>query len=139
MRKSGLKKKTTKKRPRKEPALNPMRVMELSSAYWQSRIVHVANGFDIFTLLKGRSATVQEIALECGSDERGMELLLIGCTALGLLKRKKGAYSNTPLSKTFLVKGSPRYQGGIVSMFGDWYFPWGDLHQSVLKGKPANT
>lgn len=142
MQKSGLKKKKTEKSSRKKSAskktaLNPMRVMELSSAYWQSRIVHVANELDIFTRLKGRSATVQELAAECGSDERGLELLLIGCTALDLLKRKKGAYSNTPLANTFLVKGSPRYQGGIVAMFGDWYFPWGDLHQSVLKGKPA--
>jgi len=134
----GLRRKTKPKKPAKKKGdLNPMRVMELSSAYWNSKIIHVANHLDIFTRLKERSATSKELALECGADERGIELLLIGCTALGLLNRKKGAYSNSALSKTFLVKGSPRFQGGIVSMFEDWYSPWGELYQSVVKGKPA--
>ncbi len=131
------KKTQRKKASRKKTELNPMRVMELSSAYWNSKIIHAANHLDIFTRLKGRKATSGELALECHADERGVELLLIGCTALGLLNRKKGVYSNTPLSNSFLVKGSPRFQGGIVSMFEDWYTPWGELHQSVLTGKPA--
>ena len=142
MKKGALKKRTAavasrKRAPKKRAELNPMRVMELSSAYWNSKIIHAANRFDLFTRLKGRTATAKELALECGTDERGIELLLIGCTALGLLNRKRDAYGNTPLSKTFLVKGSPRYQGGIVSMFEDWYGPWGDLHTAVLTGKPV--
>jgi len=131
--------KTTVKPLRKAPgaALDPMRVMSISSAYWQSKVLHAAQQFDIFTRLKDHEATAEELAAECRADPRGLDILLIAVTSLGLLSRKKGKYKNTPLSETFLVKGSPRYQGGIVSMFDSWYGAWGKLDQAVATGRPV--
>ena len=133
----------SKRKPQKRSAqkgsdrLDPMKTMELSSAYWQSKVIHAANRLDVFTRLDDHPATVDDLARECQADPRGLEILLIACTALGLLRRKNGVYSNSPLSDTFLVKGRPRYQGGIVSMFESWYPNWERLYDAVVTGKPV--
>ena len=120
----------------KGKALDPMTVARISSAYWHSKVLHVANRLDVFNRLAGRAATAEELARETGADPRGLDILLVAATSLGLLERKNGRYSNSPLAKTFLVKTSPRYQGGIVSMFEDWYPTWGKLYDAVVTGKP---
>lgn len=132
-----MKKKTVKKDKKLKESLDPMRVMGIASAYWQSKVLHTAQRFDIFSRLKDGAATAPELAAECKADPRGMEILLVAVTALGFLDRKKEKYQNNSFSKTFLVQGSPRYQGGIVSMFDSWYGAWGDLHQAVASGKPV--
>ena len=114
-----------------------MAVMKIASAYWSSRALHAANRLDLFTKLEGREAAAEELARDCNADRRGLEILLVACTGLGLLNRKDGKYSNTELSSAFLVKGRERYQGGIVSMFDDWYTAWLGLPESVVTGKPA--
>src|SRR3990172_6533902 len=117
-------------------ALDPMTVARISSAYWHSKVLHVANRLDVFNRLAGRTVTVEELARDIGADPRGLDILLIAVTSLGLLERVNGRYRNSPLADTFLVKTSPRYQGGIVSMFEDWYPTWGKLFDAVVTGKP---
>lgn len=123
--------------PNTAEALDPMRVMQVSSSYWQSKVIHTAVRLDLFTRLKGRTATAEELADECKADPRGMEILLIATVALGFLRQNDGRYGNTQLSTTFLVKGSKQYQGGIVAMFDSWYGAWGDLYDAVVKGTPV--
>ncbi|MDX1251270.1 MAG: methyltransferase domain-containing protein [Gammaproteobacteria bacterium] len=118
-------------------SLNPMAVMEISSAYWHSSVLHVANSLDVFTRLADAPATAEDLAQKCGADARGMEMILVGCVGLGLLNKESGRYSNTPLADTFLVKGRPRYQGGIVSMFESWVSAWSKLKDAVVSGKPV--
>lgn len=141
--KKGVPKAPQKVRPTKsrrnagKETLDPMRVMATASAYWQSKVLHTAQRFDLFSRLKDRSVSAAELAAECQADPRGMDILLIAVTALGFLDRKKGRYQNNSFSRTFLVQGSPRYQGGIVSMFDSWYGAWGDLHRAVATGQPV--
>ncbi|MDH4228770.1 MAG: methyltransferase [Nitrospirota bacterium] len=117
---------------------NPMRVMELASAYWDSRVIHAAHALNVFTLVDDTPLTAAELASKTGASERGLELLLIGCCSLGLLYRDaRDRYRNTPLADTHLVQGRPRYQGGIVKMFDEWYGPWSGLEQAVRKGAPV--
>ena len=114
-----------------------MAVAMMSSAYWNSCVIHAAQRFDVFNQIGTGQATAQELAERCGADPRGMDILLVACASLGLLMRKDGRYKNSPLAKTFLVKGSPYYQGGIVSMFEEWYPTWGRLYDAVRTGKPV--
>jgi hypothetical protein len=114
-----------------------MAIMKIASAYWGSRVLHAANRLDVFSKLDGKEATAGELARVCSADPRALDILLVACTSMGLLNRKNGKYSNSELSDTFLVKGRDRYQGGIVSMFDDWYTPWGGLTESVKTGKPS--
>ena len=114
-----------------------MTVALMSSAYWNSCVLHTAQRLDIFNQIGSGRATAQQLAEKCSADPRGMDILLIACTSLGLLDRKNGYYQNSTLAKTFLLKGSPYYQGGIVSMFQEWYPTWGKLYDAVVSGKPV--
>jgi len=117
---------------------NPMRVMELSSAYWDSRVIHAAHALNVFTTVAEEPMNAEEMGAKLGADPRGLDLLLIGCCSIGLLQRDENArYSNTPLSTTHLVEGADKYQGGIVKMFDEWYGPWSGLEESVRKGAPV--
>ena len=118
--------------------LDPMAVMRVASAYWDSSILHVANSFNVFTKLsKEGPATAEEMAQRCGVDARGIEMILMGCVCLGFLEKADGKFRNTPLAETFLVDGSPRNQRGIVSMFKDWVLPWSRLEDAVKTGEPV--
>lgn len=116
---------------------DPMAVMRISSAYWHSSVLHVAHSLDLFSQLAASPASASELATRCGADARGIELIAIACVGLGLLEKRGGKFSNGPIAQTFLVKGSPRYQGGIVSMFEDWVAPWSKLKDAVIQGKPV--
>ncbi len=126
---TGSKRRTTK-------ALDPMTVARVSSAYWHSKVLHVANRLDVFNRLSGKTSSVEELARETGADVRGLDILLIAATSLGFLERVNGRYRNSPLAATFLVKTGPRFQGGIVSMFESWYPTWEKLYDAVVTGKP---
>jgi predicted O-methyltransferase YrrM len=117
--------------------LDPMAVMRISSAYWHSSVIHTAAALDVFTHLAQTPASAPELAKTLKVDERGLELILIACVGLGLLGKDGGRYMNTPLADTFLVKGSPRYQGGIATMFAEWVPAWSRLKQAVVTGKPV--
>ena len=116
---------------------DPMAVMRISSAYWHSSVLHVAHSLDVFSQLKDGFTTAKVLAKKCNADERGMELILIACVGLGLLEKQGDRFGNGPIAQTFLVKGSPRYQGGIVSMFADWVPAWAKLIDAVETGKPV--
>jgi len=116
---------------------DPMTVMRISSAYWDSSVLHAAHNLDIFTKLSKGPATAEELAEEVDADVRGLEMILIACTCLGLLKKEEGRFANTEVAETFLVQGSPRYQGGIVKMFQEWVDPWSRLTEAVKTGKPV--
>ena len=118
--------------------LDPMAVMRVASAYWNSSILRVANALDVFTSLsKDGPATAEEMARRRKVDARGIEMILMGCVCLGFMEKKDGKFSNTPLAETFLVEGSQRNQRGIVSMFKDWVLPWSRLEEAVRTGRPV--
>lgn len=126
-----------KRQRRANPAPSPMAVAMMSSAYWNSCVLHAAQHLDVFNQIGTGRATAQQLAERCGADPRGIEILLIACTALGLLTRKNGQYRVAPISKKYLLKQSDTYQGGIVSMFEEWYSTWGRLTEAVRTGKPV--
>ncbi len=116
---------------------DPMAVMRISSAYWNSSVLHAAHSLDVFTQLAAGPATAEEMAQKTGADPRGMELILIACVGLDLLEKEGDKFRNGTVAETFLVKGGPRYQGGIVSMFADWVPAWSQLTDAAKHGKPV--
>lgn len=68
---------------------------------------------DLFSLLsKHRRLTRSQIAEHLGIEEQPTRILLLGCTGVGLLRKKGNAYSNTYLAERLFVKGRP---GNIIS------------------------
>ncbi|MBP7830156.1 MAG: methyltransferase domain-containing protein [Kiritimatiellae bacterium] len=68
--------------------------------------------FDLFSLLARRKAmTLAQVAEELGLGEQPARILLLGCTALRLLRKRRENYSNTWLAARLLDRAQP---GNIV-------------------------
>lgn len=52
--------------------------------------------------------------LEVETDETNLIYFLDAMTALGFAEKRNGTYTNTPFSKSYLLKKSPTYLGGMV-------------------------
>jgi SAM-dependent methyltransferase len=66
---------------------------------------------DVFTTLKARSMTAEELAAAIGVGPARLRLLLYVLVVAGLLTERDGQFSNTDEANQFLVKGEPSYMG----------------------------
>lgn len=117
-------------------SLNPARILELSTAYWDSQALLTANRLGLFALLASEAKTPEQIAGELGTQPRGTRLLLNACVALQLLTEDQGRYSNSALSEAFLTPGKPGYLGDAIRYSDDLYQTWGSLEQALKSGAP---
>lgn len=93
---------------------DPTKIWELMYAYKSSEALFAANELDIFTLLDKRSLKGEEIAIKLKTVSRATIVLLDFLVTIGLLNRKDGRYSNTPITERFLVRGSSGYLGDLI-------------------------
>jgi len=121
------------------PAASVMPLMEISSGFWAFKTLAAATELDLFTRLsRSKGATSAELAGALGIDGRPAEMLLTGCAALGLLKKRRARYVNSPLAERFLVKGVPQYFGGFVEMLDKrLYAGWGKLTEALRTNRPT--
>jgi L-tyrosine C(3)-methyltransferase len=64
---------------------------------------------DLFSLLdKHKQMTREEIATSLNCAQQPIRILLLGCTALGLLRKRGAFYSNALLSRSLFVRNAPR-------------------------------
>ncbi len=117
--------------------LDPMRVMDVASAYWNSCVLHAANRLDIFNRLDGQPKDLDTLTRETGADKRCLGTLLSALVSIDFLDRDGDVFRNNKFSQTFLTSSSTFYQGGIVYMFENWYQAWGGLYNTVMTGKPS--
>jgi len=117
--------------------MDPMKVMQVASAYWHSCALHAANRLDIFNILGDGEKDLDTLAKETESDKRCLGALLSALVSFDFLDRTDDVFRNNEFSKTFLTTSSKYYQGGIVYMFENWYEAWGGLYDTVKSGKPS--
>ena len=117
--------------------MDPMRVMQVASGYWQSCALHAANRLDIFNLLDGQPKDLDTLTKETESDRRCLGALLSAMVSMDFLDRDGDTFMNNQFSQTFLTNSSKFYQGGIVYMFENWYEAWGGLYDTVKTGRPS--
>jgi predicted O-methyltransferase YrrM len=81
------------------------------------------------------------IAVSLGSHQENTELFLNALCALGLLMKKSGLYSNSELSRSFLVSGREGELGPYLMMSDQWNFQSrGQMKDSLFKGPmPAQS
>jgi predicted O-methyltransferase YrrM len=123
-----------------EPELpSPASLMALSTGFWAFKALAAAHELDLFSRLAGGgSTTAAELATMLGLHLRPAEMLLTGCTSLGLLEKAAGRYRNTPVSEAFLVRGRPHYFGGWVEMADKrLYAGWGKLTEAIRTNRPT--
>jgi SAM-dependent methyltransferase len=119
-------------------ARSPQPIMELASAFMQSRAFLTACELDLFTALAEGECSSAEAARLLQTDARATDRLMNVLCALGLLTKADGRYRNTPLALRFLVRGSPEYLGGLMHWVHLWD-SWGTLTAAVRSGGSVQT
>ncbi|MER7701946.1 methyltransferase [Kitasatospora sp. NPDC097605] len=98
--------------------------------------LHAALRLKLFALLKERpGSTLDGIAAELGLETRAARVLMLGCSAFGLVRKDGDGYHNTPA--TDIVAGDPddfmpvliRYTHEML------YRPIGWLHESLVRNE----
>jgi 3-hydroxy-5-methyl-1-naphthoate 3-O-methyltransferase len=121
-----------------QPAITPLPLMQIATAFWGFKTLAAAVDMDLFTRLSATPMTSAEVARWFRIDDRPAEMLLAGCGGLGLLTKQNGRYCNTPLSEQFLVRGSHYYFGGFVNMLNRrLYAGWDKLAEAISTNRPT--
>ena len=112
--------------------------MRMASAFQESCLLFAASDLRVFQKLKElEHADEEELGLDLGLNPRGAQLLLDACTAIGLLHKKDGKYSNSPEAAAFLVPGQPGDLSGALRYNRDVYNAWGKLTELARTGVPV--
>jgi hypothetical protein len=120
------------------PAITPIPLMQLATAFWGFKTLATAIDMDLFTRFATSPMTSQEFAQWFRIEERPAEMLLTGCAGLGLLHKQNGRYGNTPLAEKFLVRTGHYYFGGFVSMLNRrLYSGWDKLPEALSTNRPT--
>jgi hypothetical protein len=94
---------------------------------------------DLFTILGEEALSGEETAGRLGGDVRGVTTLLNALTAMGLLSKSEGIFSDTPLSKAYLSRNAPAYIGHMILHQYHLVESWHRLDQAVLTGRPIRS
>ncbi|MBW1780009.1 MAG: methyltransferase [Deltaproteobacteria bacterium] len=112
-------------------------LLKVSGSYWESCTLHAGVKLDIFSIIEAGDVTAEDIAAGLGCDVRGVSALLNALAAMALVLKTKDRYANTPFSKAFLVKESPKYIGYMVMHHHHLVEAWARLDQAVRSGSPV--
>lgn len=123
--------------------LDPTHIMQTATAFWPSKVLLTAVGFDLFTTLGDKSMTAKQLGDALGLHPRGIYDFFDALVALKFLNRDgdgpNGLYTNTPETDAFLNKTSPTYAGGMPEMLNSRLFGfWNDLGTALKTGKAQN-
>jgi len=112
---------------------SPQAVMELVSAFMQSRALLTACELDLFTVLGGGERSAEDVARALDVDGRAADRLMNVLVTLGLLEKRAGRFRNAPAASRFLVRGAPDFVGGL-GHWADLWESWSTLTPAVRKG-----
>ena len=115
--------------------LDAERVNELARNFWYSAILRAGIKLDVFTLLEGSSATVDQVADNIGASPRYVHAFLDSCVVLDLLEKGSDGYTNSRLTSQFLVKGKKEYVGDHALHHTNTWASWGRLDELIREGK----
>ncbi|MGD0590765.1 MAG: methyltransferase [Bacteroidota bacterium] len=113
--------------------LSPSTIMDSVYAFREARVLLTAFELDFFSLLGDGWKSSEETAQLAETNPRATDRLLNALCASGYLVKKKGEFSNTPLTSRFLVKGEPDYLGGLMHQVSLWN-TWSTLTDAVRTG-----
>ncbi|WKY48705.1 class I SAM-dependent methyltransferase [Eubacteriaceae bacterium ES3] len=113
---------------------------DLSTSYWLSEALFAALELNLFETIEnsGDGLTILKLAnrLDCSSEALSRYLNLL--IELGLVDKSDDFISNSKLSRTFLLKSSPLYQGDIIRWRKNMVPDWQSLLAVLKCGKRVN-
>ncbi|NOX32468.1 MAG: methyltransferase domain-containing protein [Deltaproteobacteria bacterium] len=118
---------------------NPGSLLEMSGYYWKTCTLHTGVKLDIFTAIGQDTLSLNDINRKLRVDKQGLATLLNALSALELLVKKDGKYSNSPPSLTFLSKGSDKYIGFMIMHHHNLMESWHKMDKAIIDGRPAGN
>ena len=112
--------------------LTAVPLLQILSGIYASKTLGAAVELELFTKLADSGATFEDVARMLGLELRPAEMLVSGCTALGLLEQRDGRFYNSALSQKYLIAEKPEYFGPIILMANQRvYEPWLRLTEAL--------
>lgn len=118
-----------------ETELVPEYINEMSRDFWNSAVLRAGIKLSLFPLLEKRSLTASEVAQHLQANPRFVQAFLEACTALGLLQKNDGKFTNAPPASAFLIPGKPDYVGNLVLHITNYWYTWGNLDLLIREGR----
>lgn len=117
----------------------PEHIMQIGLGFWASKTLMSAVEMGVFTELAKKPEDLETLRGRLGLHPRAAHDFLDTLTALGLLQRADGKYSNTPATDLYLDKHKPSYIGGILEMANQrLYGHWSHLTEALRTGRQQN-
>jgi hypothetical protein len=125
---------------RQQAPPTPEGILQLGSAFWGSKTLLSAIELGLFSELAASGPLDADVLRErLGLHERSARDFFDALVALGMLKREKGEYANTPATDLFLDRLKPTYVGGMLEMMNARLFGfWNGLTEGLRTGMPQN-
>jgi predicted O-methyltransferase YrrM len=114
-------------------AVSFQRILDMASAFQQSRVLLTACELGVFGALDGGAMSSRDVAHVVGADERATDRLLNALGALGLLEKAGGRFANAAAAARFLVPGNPEHVASLLHMANLWD-TWSTLTDAVRNG-----
>jgi precorrin-6B methylase 2 len=117
--------------------MNFSQLMGLAGGHAEARIVQTAVELAVFDALESCAQTVKDVADRLKLDPKATELLLNALTALSLLDKDATSFSLTEAARTYLLKSSPHYLGGMIHFEFSLWKHWEKLPEAIRSGLPV--
>jgi DNA-binding transcriptional ArsR family regulator len=92
---------------------------------------------DVFSELAGGPRETEDIAEALGVEPSRLSSLLFALAASGLLERQETGFANSPEAATYLIKGPPRYLGGLHELLEQLWRADLETANWIRSGQPA--
>jgi 3-hydroxy-5-methyl-1-naphthoate 3-O-methyltransferase len=117
---------------------SPSELLDLATAYQQSKVLFALVEFGIPTMLAEAPQTSVELAHRLQLHPRAADRLLHAGVALGLLQIEGIRFRNAPLAEEFLVQNCATYLGEQLLSYDRVTYPlWTELTKKVREWQPA--
>jgi hypothetical protein len=117
----------------------PDAIMQLGFGYWGSKALLSAVELGLFTELAKGPLALEDLRARLNLHPRSARDFLDALVALGMLRRERGTYANTPATDRYLDRAKPTYMGGMLEMMSARLFRfWADLTEGLKTGEPQN-
>jgi SAM-dependent methyltransferase len=129
---------------RKDPRLEFARITSIKDlgaavyGFRRSCIILTAFEIGLFSSLAEKSLTAPQVARLIGADPRACDRLLNALCVLGLVRKTGGCFSNTKISRNYLVAGKPGFMAGLSHTVNQWR-SWDTLSDAVRRGTSVLT
>ncbi|HSK31684.1 MAG TPA: methyltransferase dimerization domain-containing protein, partial [Candidatus Limnocylindria bacterium] len=117
--------------------MNFSQLMSLASGHVEARVVQSAVELAVFDTMEHAPLNAAAVADTLSLEPKATELLLNALAALSLLDKRGDVFSLTEVAKTYLLKDSPQYLGGMIHFESSLWHCWEHLPRAIRSGQPV--